>query len=96
MPAQVASNKEVKARRIELRASPRQTAIIKQAAEASGKTVSSFMLDVAYLEAQKALADRRLFRLDESRWLRFIKALDRPARAKPRLRKLMEMRSALE
>lgn len=89
MPAQVGSRKEVKAHRIELRASPRQTAVIRQAAEASGKTVSSFMLDAAYLEAQRALADRRLFRLDESRWLRFIKALDRPVRMKPRLRRLL-------
>lgn len=96
MPVQAASSKEVKAQRIELRASPRQTAIIKQAAEASGKTVSAFMLDLAYLEAQRALADRRVFRLDEGRWLRFVKALDRPARVKPRLRKLMETRSALE
>ncbi len=96
MPTPAAPNKEVKARRIELRASPRQTAVIRQAAEASGKTVSSFMLEVAYREAQRALADRRLFRLDESQWLRFIKALDRPARAKPRLRKLMETPSALE
>ncbi len=96
MPAQVTPNKEAKARRIELRASPRQTAVIKQAAEASGKTVSSFMLDVAYLEAQRALADRRLFRLDESRWLRFVKALDRPVRVKPRLRKLIETPSALD
>lgn len=96
MQAQAAPNKEVKAQRIELRASPRQTAVIKQAAEASGKTVSSFMLEVAYLEAQRALADRHLFRLDKSRWLRFIKALDRPVRAKPRLRKLMETPGALD
>jgi uncharacterized protein (DUF1778 family) len=96
MPTQAAPSKEVKARRIELRASPRQTAIIKQAAEASGKTVSAFMLDAAYLEAQRALADRRLFRLDESRWQRFVRALDRSARVKPRLRRLMETRSALQ
>jgi uncharacterized protein (DUF1778 family) len=96
MPTEAAPNKEIKAQRIELRASPRQTAIIKQAAEASGKTVSAFMLDAAYLEAQRALADRRLFRLDENRWLRFVRALDRPARAKPRLRKLMEKRTVLE
>lgn len=96
MSAQVTPSKDIKADRIELRASPRQTAIIRQAAEASGKTISSFMLEAAYLEAQRALADRRLFRLDEARWARFIRALDRPAAAKPRLRKLMQRRSALE
>ena len=96
MPARLAPNRDVKAHRIELRASARQTAVIKQAAEASGKTVSSFMLEAAYLEAQRALAERRLFRLDESRWLRFIKALDRPAKSKPRLRKLMETPGVLD
>lgn len=96
MAAQATPNREVKADRIELRASPRQTAVIKQAAEATGKTVSSFMLEVAYLEAQRALADRRLFRLDEGRWQRFTKALDRPVKEKPRLRRLMEAPSALD
>lgn len=96
MPARATSNKNIKADRIELRASPRQTAVIRQAAEARGKTISSFMLDAAYAEAQRDLADRRLFRLDEARWARFIRALDRPSTAKPRLRKLMQTPSALE
>jgi len=96
MPARATPKKDNKADRIELRASPRQTAIIRQAAETRGKTVSSFMLDAACLEAQRDLAERRLFRLDEAQWGRFIKALDRPTSAKPRLRKLMQTPSALE
>ncbi len=96
MPARATPNKDIKADRIELRASPRHAAIIRQAAEARGKTVSSFMLDAAYLEAQRDLADRTLFRLDEAQWARFIKALDHPTSSKPRLRKLMQTPSALE
>jgi uncharacterized protein (DUF1778 family) len=96
MPAKTPPNKNAKVDRIELRASPRQTSVIRQAAQASGKTISSFMLDAAYLEAERALADRRLFRLDEAKWSRFIKALDRPTAAKSHLRKLMQTPSALE
>lgn len=85
-----------KVERVELRASPRQTSVIKQAADATGKTVSAFVLDAAYIEAQRALADRRLFRLDADRWDRFVKALDRRAKPKPRLEKLMKRRGALD
>jgi len=81
---------------VELRASTRQTTVIKQAAEATGKTVTAFVLDAAYLEAQRALTDRRLFLLDSKDWTRFTHALDRPARSRPRLRKLMEMPSILD
>lgn len=87
---------EAKVDRMELRASPGQTTVIKQAAEATGKTLTSFVLDAAYLEAQRTLADRRLFRLDTDAWERFVGALDRPAKARPRLRKLMEKPSVLD
>lgn len=82
--------------RLEVRATSRQSTLIKQAAEATGKTLTSFMLDAAYLEAQRALADRRVFRLGTDSWGRFVKALDRPAKTRPRLRKLMEKPSVLE
>ena len=87
---------ETRGERVELRASTRQTTVIKQAAEATGKTVTAFVLDAAYLEAQRALTDRRLFLLDSKGWTRFTHALDRPARSRPRLRKLMEMPSILD
>lgn len=96
MAAPAAQKREVKADRLELRASPRQTTVIRQAAEATGKTVTSFVLDAAYLEAQRALADRRLFSLDARRWERFITMLDRPVKKKPRLRRLLRESSVLE
>jgi len=87
---------DAKIDRVELRASPRQTSVIRQAADITGKTMSAFVLDAAYVEAERALADRRLFRLDEDRWARFTKALDRPKTAKPRLEKLIKQRTALD
>ena len=64
MPTKTARNQNIKADPIELRASLAQTSVIRQAAQASGKTISSFMLEAAYLAAQRALADRRLFHLN--------------------------------
>lgn len=89
MAAPAAQKRQVKGDRLELRASQRQTTVIKQAAEATGKTVTSFVLDAAYLEALRALADRRLFSLDARQWERFVTALDRPVTKKPRLRRLL-------
>lgn len=87
---------DAKVDRLEVRVSPRQSSLIKQAAKATGKTVTSFVLDAAYDEAQRALADRRLFRLGTNAWERFAKALDRPAKELPRLRKLMDKPSPLD
>jgi len=89
-------HREAKIERLELRASPRQASAIRQAAAATAKTVTAFVLDAATVEAQRAIADRRLFRLDPDRWERFVNALDRPAKEKPRLRKLMRRPSVLD
>jgi uncharacterized protein (DUF1778 family) len=88
--------RDAKIERLELRASPSQTSVIRQAAAATAKTVTAFVLDAATIEAQRAIADRRLFRLDPDRWERFVSALDRPVKEKPRLRKLMREPSVLD
>jgi len=87
--------RDAKVQRLELRTSSRQAEVIRQAATITEKTVTAFVLDAATLEAQRALADRSLFRLDFARWQRFVNALDRPAKEKPRLRKLMRRSSIL-
>lgn len=88
------NRREAKVERLELRTSPRQAEVIRQAATATDKTVTAFVLDAATLEAQRALADRRLFRLDAAHWQRFVNALDRPTKVKPRLRELMRRSSS--
>jgi len=87
---------DARVERLELRASPSQTSAIRQAAAATAKTVTAFVLDAATMEAQRAIADRRFFRLDPDRWERFVNALDRPVKAKPRLTKLMRRPSVLD
>lgn len=86
--------RELKADRILIRTTARQHQLIRDAAEASGKSVSAFLLDAATLEAQRSLADRRAFRLGATDWRRFVEALDRPAQLKPRLRTLLRTSDA--
>lgn len=96
MASSAPRGKEPKTDRLELRVGSRQSMAIRQAAEAAGKTVTSFVIDAAYLDAQRVLADRRLFSLDAQRWQRFVEALDRPTKAKPRIQKLMQEKGVLD
>jgi uncharacterized protein (DUF1778 family) len=71
--------------RFELRATSQQHALIKKAADRSGRSYTDFILDSATEKAVDVLADRRLFILDEDRWNRFMEALDTPAQPVPAL-----------
>jgi uncharacterized protein (DUF1778 family) len=81
--------------RFNLRATARQDALIKLAAQASSKTVTQFILDSASNAAEQVLADRRWFMLDESSWAAFQDLLERPAVIKPRLAELLSEESDL-
>ena len=88
--------RETREDRISVRATPTQRRVLEKAAEATGKTLTSFVLDAASTEAQRALADRRLFMLDDAQWTRFTDALERPSIEKPRLRRLLTTPSVLD
>jgi uncharacterized protein (DUF1778 family) len=75
--------------RLNLRASTQQGALIRQAALASDKSVTEFILESATRAAEHVLADRRRFELDDADWRAFQTALERPAILKPRLRTLL-------
>lgn len=87
---------ENKSERIEVRTTPNIKALLQQAAVSSRKTVTDFMLEAGIDAAENALADRRIFRLDERRWQAFQDILDRPVTNKPRLARLLAEKSALE
>jgi len=78
-----------KTERIDVRASTLIKQMLQDAARASHKSVSEFLLDAGVTAAAQTLADRRQFVLDESRWQAFQEALDRPVQNKPRLKKLL-------
>jgi uncharacterized protein (DUF1778 family) len=63
--------------------------VIRRAAEAEGKTVTSFVLDSATATAQQVLADQRMFLIGSEAWDEFLAALDRPVMRKPRLEGLL-------
>lgn len=86
---------DLKQDRIELRATSRQVREIGEAAAAAHKTRSDFMLEASMLEAQRVLADRRSFLLGDAERDEFLRLLDRPPAAKPRLRALFERGSVL-
>jgi uncharacterized protein (DUF1778 family) len=84
-----------KTERIDVRASTLLKQLLQDAARASHKNVSEFLLDAGVTAAAQTLADRRQFVLEESQWQAFEEALDRPVQNKPRLKKLLSKPGAL-
>ncbi len=80
---------KAKTERIDIRTTPAVKQTLQQAAAASHKSVSEFLLDAALAAATEALIERRVFRLDDERWRAFQETLDRPVTYKRRLAKLL-------
>ena len=78
-----------KTERIDVRASTLVKQLLQEAARASHKNVSEFLLDAGVTAAAQTLADRRQFVLNEVQWQAFQEALDRPVKTKPHLKKLV-------
>lgn len=85
MPAAAHSKSE----RIDVRASVTVKQLFQEAARASHKNVSEFLLEAGIVAANHALADRLRFELPPERWDAFQAALDRPVKAAPKLKKLL-------
>jgi uncharacterized protein (DUF1778 family) len=85
-----------KTERIDVRATTLTKQLLQDAARASHKNVSEFLLDAGVTAAAQTLADRRQFVLDESQWQAFQVALDRPVQNKPRLRRLLREPGVLD
>lgn len=54
--------------RINMRLSVEDDAVIRLAAEASGSTVTEFVVSAARLAAERKLAEQRVWRLDAAAW----------------------------
>jgi uncharacterized protein (DUF1778 family) len=80
---------EPKSERIVIRTTPTVKRLLQQAATASHKHVSEFMLEQCVAAAGGALADRRLFLVDKACWQDFLDALERPTKERPRLKRLL-------
>ena len=87
---------ETKSECIEVQTTRSVKALLQRAAASAHKNVSEFLLDAGIEAAENALADRRMFRLDDRRWKEFQNILDRPVVNKPRLGRLLSEKSMLE
>lgn len=74
---------------ITLRIPAAQKALIDCAAQAVGKTRTTFILEQAVRHAEEVLADETRFRLSPEQWARFQEILDAPAAAAPALSRLL-------
>jgi uncharacterized protein (DUF1778 family) len=80
----------VRTTKLDLRLSPEAKRALTEAARASHRSVSQFVLESALARADETLIERQRFELDAKRWTAFMAALDAPVREVPRLRRLFE------
>lgn len=88
-----------KDQRLNLRVSAGQRQMIQNAADSAHKSLTAFVLEATLAEADRVLADRRVFSLPQDRWDAFLRALDEPTASvagKRRLKKLLRTPSVLE
>jgi uncharacterized protein (DUF1778 family) len=74
--------------RIEVRVTPEQDAVIRQAAELEDTTVTNFVLDTVTTRARKVIKANQDLVLSNEAFDRFLAELDKPAEAVPELVKL--------
>jgi uncharacterized protein (DUF1778 family) len=86
----------MKTERLNVRLDDREDAIIRRAAEATGASVSEFVVRAATSEAERALADTPMIVLDGAAWDEFVAFLDRPPQENLRLRALFERADVFE
>jgi uncharacterized protein (DUF1778 family) len=70
--------------------------VVRKAADESDRDLSDFVRSAAVLEAERTLADRTTFVLDETQWNRLGEILDRPPRVPAGLKELFSRPSVFE
>lgn len=79
--------------RIQLRVPSSKKEIIAKAARLENKTLSEFVLDKAYEQAQRILSDNGDYTLTEEQWEHFMETLEAPIKDLPDIRKLFNQPS---
>jgi uncharacterized protein (DUF1778 family) len=90
-PASKASRRQ----RLEMRVTPQQDAVIRQAAQLENTTVTAFVLDTATARAHKVIRKHADLLLSNDAFDRFIAELDKPAQVVRELAKLFERNPTL-
>lgn len=78
VPARGRAARAAKSQRIEVRATERQEALLRDAASATERTMTDFILESAVDQAERVLADRRWFVATPEQYDAFLEALDEP------------------
>ena len=87
---------ESKTQRWNMRVADDVDAVVRMAAEQTDQPLTDFVVQAARVVAEDTLADRRVFRLDEAAWDKFVEILDRPARPVPELARLLSSDSVFD
>ena len=82
--------------RLNIRVSEHEKDVLTRAASVLNTSVSSFVVQRAYAEAQVILAEQSQFRLSDKKWREFCRALDAPPKDIPALRKLLTQRGVFD
>ena len=93
MTARSRENREL---RWNFRVAEAEDELVRAASDASDLSVTSFVRAAAVHEAERVLADRKIFELGEADWEAFSKLLDRPVRVPSGLRDLYSKPSVFE
>jgi uncharacterized protein (DUF1778 family) len=86
----------VKSTRWNLRVDAAADQVVRQAASTSHRNLTDFVQQAAVVEAERVLADRSRFVLDEAQWALFVELLDRPPQDNPGLAKLFSKANVFE
>jgi uncharacterized protein (DUF1778 family) len=82
--------------RLNIRVSEHEKDVITRAAVTLNTTVSRFVLQKVYAEAQAVLADQSQFRVPDQKWRALCEALDAPPKDIPALRRLLAERGVFD
>jgi uncharacterized protein (DUF1778 family) len=92
----MASSRETRGLRWNLRVEDSEDALVRAASAASEISYSSFIRTAAVSEAQRVLADRKQFPLPPAQWSEFTQLLERTPRVPEGLRRLYSKPSVFE
>ncbi|MBU4186738.1 MAG: DUF1778 domain-containing protein [Propionicimonas sp.] len=87
---------DLKSARLAVRVTPADEALIRQAADEQGQTLTEFTVQAAVHQAKQVLADRRVFILSDQAWASFTVMLDEPVRSNPALSRLLNRPSVFD
>lgn len=76
--------------RLNLRTTPHAKAIIEQASDLMGVSVSNFVIEQAYYKAVEVVENTQRIRLNPTEWENAIKLLDNPPKANANMKALFE------